>query len=231
MEQQKDEPLNEKSETEDGPSQPSINQPAVSTREPRRKFKMSRRYCRPTPSTSFLPGRVRYYTPLVERPRKSIFLIHMVYKIWRSVEALVLRTEYRRRKSRKRKTWLAYRITWFIDHLIHPKKAPYRIIPPYFRRLRQLQQSRFWYYLRLPFYYLRLPFYYILDILLSFMYCFVRFFLPNSLYFVVCFPLIVWVRIRHRDVLVDRETRARQQEESIRMLGNLPYIVNDYDEI
>ena len=243
VEQQKDELFNEKSETEDGPSQPWINRPAVSTREPRLEIKMSERsttgqamhipvipltdnYCPPTSFPSFLRHEDNYTVqvtvPAIDRKRKSIFRIHMVYKIWHSVETLLLRTEYQRRKSRKRKTWLAYRITWFNAHLAHPNNEFFDVRYSDFQTTMLRDIQAFWYYLRLPFYY-------ILDILLSFMYSFVGFFLLNPLYFVVCFPLIVWVSIRHRDVLVDGETRARQQHESIRMLGNLPYRVDDYD--
>lgn len=61
----------------------------------------------------------------------------------------------------------------------------------------------------IPVHYLRMPFYAVAIALI------------NILYFVVCFPFLLWVIHRHRDVLEDEETLEQQVQESIEMLGPL----------
>ena len=120
------------------------------------------------------------------------------YLLWRRLETLILRTEFRRRKRWSRSKLLPFRI------------GPHRP-SSHATDLR----SAFYKDIKIILYCLFLPFSISGTLLL------------NLLYFVGCFPLILLISSRHRDVLDDEETLRRQRNESIEMLGSL-FDTHDY---
>ena len=128
------------------------------------------------------------------------------YILWRRLEILILRAEYRRRlpNGRKHRPRPFFGLTCILTWPLHPRVYYPRYHLPDF-------QSAVYQDIQIFLYYLRLPFYAFLDFLL------------NILYFIACFPLMLLVSYRHRDVLEDEETLRRQRSESIEMLGSLAH--------
>ena len=124
-----------------------------------------------------------------DRPSNRLWL----HRTWRSFEAGILRTEYRRRRERRG-----------LRTLIIPLRAPCYPHPPYDKhdiRTALLRGIKIlWFYVR----------YAVFFVIWSSLY---------ASYFIGFFPFIVWVAHRHRNVLADRRTLEIQQRESIQMLG------------
>jgi len=117
------------------------------------------------------------------------------YKLWRYIESRLLRIEYRR--------------TW--QHRRYCKMLPWAPIltPPrldWFNEAKNIKTAMaqdlkiFWFFVRLLFYAFWNSVF-------------------NIIYFVGCFPCFLWVRYRHREVLLDGETLSRQRVETREMLG------------
>lgn len=132
----------------------------------------------------------------------SLHMIRLPYKTWRRLETLILRTEYRRRQPGRYRSPLG--LVSILSNPEHPFDDCYHAPIPLLKNTQV-----FWYYLRFSFVISG-------NVLL------------NILYFVFCFPFILWVAHRHRDVLADAKTLARQQYESIEMLGQLPLRYSDH---
>ncbi|KAI4283163.1 MAG: hypothetical protein L6R38_002354 [Xanthoria sp. 2 TBL-2021] len=160
----------------------------------------------------------RYQTVKEEKsrdiPRKR--LINMPMMVWRRFETFILRTEYQRRKQKRRFSF--FPTVGFITFSARPNHPSDRSSGFGGRIIEYIKTSGYIEYIKTSRYHLLL----LLGAVVAF-----GNILLNIMYSILFFPFVCWVLHRHHSVLEDEEVWRRQLQESFQMLGNLPQQYND----
>ena len=133
-------------------------------------------------------------------------IVILPYMLWVRLETLILRIEYRRFRPGVlgRRTALSwYRPIRFISLPSHPGRVNGSFQTIFIKDI-------------------RIALYYVIFALCGF----TNFILSFS-YFTLCFPMVLLVWYRHRDVLEHEKALRRQRLKSCRMLGHLPFEFTD----
>lgn len=160
----------------------------------------------------------RYQTVKEEKsrdiPRKR--LINMPMMVWRRFETFILRTEYQRRRQKRRFSFLP--TVGFITFSARPNHPSDRSSGFGGRIIEYIKNSGYIEYIKTSRCHLLL----LLGAVVAF-----GNILLNIMYSILFFPFVCWVLHRHHSVLEDEEVWRRQLQESFQMLGDLPQQYND----
>ena len=133
-------------------------------------------------------------------------------RIWHYLERAILRIEYRRAKQGWRVGWRTYRFGPRMIQILDAQRFSRHIL--LYLRSRGCHRL-LWYFIFM----LHIVVVIMLDNLVNMT--------LSILYLICCFPFIIWVAHRNRDVTFDSGELEMQRLESIEMLGDLPSMYDD----